>query len=144
MLCRYFILTEFANRVFFICAIYYTLSAAGYDDVERGERGSSEEHLTVTQFKLAKEQERLKVLDGLIERKTNALHKIAQKTKAQKAIAASFADIDSMGKKNLLGKIELSQQEIVQLKQLAKKDLLAESKVKDLQRDLQTAKRDSG
>ncbi len=122
---------------------YNAMRAAGYDDVERGERGSSEEHLTVTQFKLAKEQERLKVLDGLIERKTNALHKIAQKTKAQKAIAASFADIDSMGKKNLLGKIELSQQEIVQLKQLAKKDLLAESKVKDLQRDLQTAKRDS-
>lgn len=32
MLCRYFILTEFANRVFFICAIYYTLSyrKAGY------------------------------------------------------------------------------------------------------------------
>ena len=48
-----------------------------------------------------------------------------------------------MGKKNLLGKIELSQQEVVQLKQLAKNDLLAESKVKDLQRDLQTAKRDS-
>ena len=25
---------------------------AGYDDVERGERGSSEEHLTVTHFKV--------------------------------------------------------------------------------------------
>lgn len=32
---------------------------AGYDDVERGERGSSEEHLTVTQFKTKCEQERL-------------------------------------------------------------------------------------
>ena len=31
----------------------------GYDDVERGERGSSEEHLTVTQFKTEREQERL-------------------------------------------------------------------------------------
>ncbi len=40
------------------------MRAAGYDDVERGERGSSEEHLTVTQFKVAQEQERLKVLDG--------------------------------------------------------------------------------
>ena len=55
----------------------------------------------------------------------------------------SFADIENMGKKNLLGKIELSHQEVAQLKQLAKNDLLAESKVKDLQRDLQTAKRDS-
>lgn len=32
---------------------------AGYDDVERGERGSSEEHLTVTQFKVQQEQTRL-------------------------------------------------------------------------------------
>ena len=32
---------------------------AGYADVERGERGSSEEHLTVTQFKVEKEQARL-------------------------------------------------------------------------------------
>lgn len=122
---------------------FNAMRAAGYDDVERGERGSSEEHLTVTQFKVAKEQERLKFLDGQIERKTDALHKIEQKTKAQKAIIASFADIENMGKKNLLGKIELSQQEIAQLKQLAKNDLLAESKIKDLQRDFQSTKRDS-
>ena len=32
---------------------------AGYDDVERGERGSSEEHLTVTQFKTKCEKDRL-------------------------------------------------------------------------------------
>lgn len=32
---------------------------AGYDDVERGEHGSSEEHLTVTQFKVQQEQARL-------------------------------------------------------------------------------------
>ena len=32
---------------------------AGYNDVERGERGSSEEHLTVTQFKVQQEQARL-------------------------------------------------------------------------------------
>ena len=32
---------------------------AGYADVERGERGSSEEHLTVTQFKVEREQARL-------------------------------------------------------------------------------------
>lgn len=31
----------------------------GYNDVERGERGSSEEHLTVTQFKVQQEQARL-------------------------------------------------------------------------------------
>ncbi len=31
---------------------FQDMRSAGYDDVERGERGSSEEHLTVTQFKV--------------------------------------------------------------------------------------------
>lgn len=38
---------------------YRHMVGAGYTDIERGERGSSEEHLTVTQFKVQKEQERL-------------------------------------------------------------------------------------
>ena len=33
--------------------------AAGYTDIERGEVGSTEEHLTVTQFKVEQEQQRL-------------------------------------------------------------------------------------
>lgn len=38
---------------------FAAMRKAGYDDVERGERGSSEEHLTVTQFKVQQEQARL-------------------------------------------------------------------------------------
>jgi hypothetical protein len=41
---------------------------AGYDDVERGERGSSEEHLTVTQFKVMKETENLEALEEKYEK----------------------------------------------------------------------------
>ena len=38
---------------------YDRMRAAGYDDIERGQRGSTEEHLTVTQFKVQQEQQRL-------------------------------------------------------------------------------------
>ena len=38
---------------------FQAMRNAGYDDLERGERGSSEEHLTVTQFKAEREKERL-------------------------------------------------------------------------------------
>ena len=41
---------------------FNAMQAAGYSDIQRGERGSSEEHLTVTQFKVMKEQERLEEL----------------------------------------------------------------------------------
>ena len=46
---------------------------AGYDDVERGERGSSEEHLTMTQFKMQQEQARLKSIEDKIDKKKQAL-----------------------------------------------------------------------
>ena len=38
---------------------FHFMRNAGYTDVERGERGSTEEHLTVTQFKVEREQARL-------------------------------------------------------------------------------------
>lgn len=38
---------------------YNSMRAAGYDDIQRGQRGSTEEHLTITQFKVKAEQERL-------------------------------------------------------------------------------------
>ena len=38
---------------------FKAMCKAGYSDLERGERGSSEEHLTVTQFKVEKEKQRL-------------------------------------------------------------------------------------
>lgn len=46
---------------------YDFMRKSGYDDVERGERGSSEEHLTVTQFKVAQEQRRLEMLEAAKE-----------------------------------------------------------------------------
>ena len=45
----------------------------GYTDVERGERGSTEEHLTVTQFKVQREQERLDSLTAQIDQKEQHL-----------------------------------------------------------------------
>jgi len=43
---------------------------AGFADVERGERGSTEEHLTTVQFKVMKEQE---ILNGIIAQQQNAV-----------------------------------------------------------------------
>ena len=48
---------------------FHYMRNAGYTDVERGERGSTEEHLTVTQFKVQREQERLDTLTAQIDQK---------------------------------------------------------------------------
>lgn len=39
---------------------FQVMQKAGYTDLQRGERGSSEEHLTVTQFKVEQENKRLR------------------------------------------------------------------------------------
>ncbi len=41
---------------------YNAMVTAGYTDLQRGERGSTEEHLTVTQFKVEQEQQRLEAI----------------------------------------------------------------------------------
>ena len=122
---------------------YNAMRSAGYTDVERGERGSSEEHLTVAQFKAEREQERLAVLERQVEKKGQALQRIEQKFEAQKGVATTFAEIDNMGRKTLMGKVELSQQEAKDLKQLAKKGVAADSTIGDLKRDLKSARRDA-
>ena len=122
---------------------FNAMRTAGYTDVERGERGSTEEHLTVAQFKTEREQERLAALEHQVEKKEKVLQKVEQKIVVQKGTAATFAEIDSMGRKTLMGKIEFSQQEAEDLKRLAKKGIAADTTIKDLQRDLKSARRDA-
>ena len=122
---------------------FNAMRAAGYTDVKRGERGSSEEHLTVAQFKTEREQERLAVLKRQVEKKEKALQKVEQKIEVQKGTAATFAEIDNMGRRTLMGKVEFSQQEAEDLKQLAQKGVAADTTIRDLQRDLKSARRDA-
>ena len=122
---------------------FNAMRTAGYTDVERGERGSTEEHLTVAQFKTEREQERLAALEHQVEKKEKVLQKVEQKIVVQKGTAATFTQIDGMGRKTLLGKVEFSQQEAEDLKQLAKKGIAADTTIKDLQRDLKSARRDA-
>lgn len=114
----------------------------GYDDVERGERGSTEEHLSVTQFKLEQDKERLEVLNTYIEKKEQKLKKIEQRTKVQNEIAKVFDDIDKMGQTTITGKVQLTQEEAANLKKLAKAGVSAKAEILDLKHALTKAKKD--
>ena len=57
---------------------------AGYTDVERGERGSTEEHLTVTQFKVQAEQQRLEAVTGQVAQAEQSLEDAKAATEKQK------------------------------------------------------------
>ena len=115
---------------------------AGYDDVERGERGSSEEHLTVTQFKVQQEQARLESIEDTIDRRKQTLEKYNEKIREQKGAAASFHEIDSIGKKTISGNISMTPQDAQFLKELAKEGVASRGLIGDLKNKVETLKRD--
>lgn len=119
------------------------MKAAGYTDLERGERGSSEEHLTVTQFKVEREQERLQVLESSIEKKEATLEKVSEKLKQAKADMLMISEIEQMGKPMLSGKIQFTEKEAAQLKALAKEGVSSRIKINDIQSALLSARHDS-
>lgn len=110
------------------------MRAAGYDDVERGERGSSEEHLTVTQFKAMKEASKLTDLEARIEKQTQALEKI----KAQKL---SIKAIDQIEAKpiSLSNRVSVDPEEFQSLKTAAKKYVAEEKESRGLRKLLKAA-----
>ena len=133
---------------------FNAMRSAGYTDVERGERGSTEEHLTVTQFKVQAEQERLEAVTGLVAqaeqtledtqaaaaRQKKRLAVLQKETKTAKAAALTIQDIEAMGKKNALtGNISLTPQECDTLKQHAINGIAARADNKRLKEKLASA-----
>ena len=86
------------------------MRAAGYTDIERGERGSSEEHLTVTQFKVMKEQERLSELQ---ETKTEIQSEIAE---LQEAHAKESEKLDKTKERIQKQKLDLKRIDEIEAK----------------------------
>lgn len=131
------------------------MKAAGYTDVERGERGSTEEHLTVTQFKVAQEQQRLEdvtaqiaqteqALDtaqAAVEKKQKELQSLQRQTKEQRTAALTVQEIRSMGKKTITGNITLTPSECSTLKNYAVNGILAKAENSRLEEKLQQAQK---
>ena len=110
------------------------MRAAGYTDVERGERGSTEDHLTVTQFKVQAEQQRLEAVTGQVtqaeqsladakaatEKQKKKLEALKKETQAAKSVAMTAHEIESMGKKNpITGNVTMTADECRTLKDYA-------------------------
>ena len=128
------------------------MRAAGYTDVERGERGSTEEHLTVTQFKVMKEQERLSELQEerteiqseiaeLQEahaKETEKLDKTKERIQKQKLDLKRIDEIEA--KPTLIGnKVTVDRDDFDMVITAAKKHITQEKKESALQKALDAA-----
>ena len=116
---------------------------AGYDDVERGERGSSEEHLTVTQFKVQQEQARLAELteqNRQQEQQVATLGKQIEKIQNQQVAVAAIEKIEAKPVP-LSSKVILERSDYESLAKAAKKYAASEKNESKLQKALDSANR---
>lgn len=133
------------------------MKAVGFKDFERGERGSTAEHLSVLEYKTLKESERVAALTAEAEQKKNTvvamknevenqqdrLHGIQEKIKVTKQAAIMFSEIEGMAKKSLLGgKMEVSPADWETVSKLGKIGVVSQAEVKDLKRQLANAKKE--
>ena len=116
---------------------------AGYDDVERGECGSSEEHLTVTQFKVQQEQARLAELteqNRQQEQQAATLGRQIEKIQNQQVNVAAIEKIEAKSVP-FSSKVAVEREDFERLSTLAKKYITAEKKESKLQKALDAANR---
>lgn len=147
---------------------YEHMRAAGYDGFERGERGSTAQHLSDLQYKTKKETERteeisavveakeissaaldeeikrkenkLENLDGKIEKSGEKLNKFQEVILEIRTANTTCAELESMAKPTLFGKkVELSADDWNTAKNLAKEAIISRGAIARLKDKLQSA-----
>ena len=122
---------------------FNAMRSAGYTDLERGERGSSEEHLTVTQFKVEREQERLEGLTEQTAQKAQEAAVLGKKIERYQKQEVAIQKVDAIEAKPVplsSTKVILERKEYDALKATAKKYIAQEKREGILQKALDAAK----
>ncbi len=119
------------------------MKEAGYDDIERGERGSSEEHLTVTQFKVQKEKDRLAELTQESQQKAQLVAKLDRKMEKMENQQSELQDISKIEAEvksiPFTSKVSVERSVFEKLAAMAKRLVIHEKKESKLQRALDAA-----
>ena len=110
---------------------------AGFKDFERGEHGSTTKHLSVLEYKIQQDQQRLAQIEKTVAEQTKELADIFETLEVKQKIRKTYTELDGMGKKKLFGKVELPEQDYKEVMTLAKEALASRSKILSLQSQLQ-------
>ncbi|MDR1247159.1 MAG: plasmid recombination protein [Clostridiales Family XIII bacterium] len=114
------------------------MAAAGFPDIQRGERGSAAEHLSVEEYKYQQEKKRvaevsvqveqsemrLGDLEKQAEKKEKRLDKLDEQISVKEKAKATIAEVEAMGHSiPLIPGVHLTDDEAKKLKTLAKKSV---------------------
>ncbi|MCL2663647.1 MAG: plasmid recombination protein, partial [Oscillospiraceae bacterium] len=126
------------------------MKAAGFMDFERGERGSTAEHLSVIEFKTKAEMERITdltvkaeekereivVLDEKADNRKKFIERQNERITVNKKAIATIEQIDGMGKSNLISSgYNFTVDETLTLKTLAKRSVKDRKTASDMKKE---------
>lgn len=112
------------------------MRTAGFKDFERGVRGSTTKHLSVLDFKIQQDTEKLTRIEKQVDAQQKELVSISEQLVVEHQASKTFHELDELGRKKMFGKVELSERDYKDVISLAKEGVLSRSRITDLTRQL--------
>ena len=109
--------------------VFNHMTEKGFKGFQRGEYGSTAEHLTSLQYQIKQDTQRLDKLQQRIQKEQ-------VKYKSSHQIFKTYNEIDSMGQKTFTGKMAISQEDYKELTTLAKEGITSRAEIKKLEEDV--------
>lgn len=113
---------------------------AGFTGFERGERGSTTQHLSVLDYKIEQDRTKLSALDERITAQKQDLTALEGEIECVRQVRSQVTDVDRIGKKKAFSsKVELTEQEYQDLTSLAKEGIASRRTVNTLRSQVNQA-----
>ncbi|MCD7947890.1 MAG: plasmid recombination protein [Oscillospiraceae bacterium] len=117
------------------------MRAAGFTDFERGERGSTAEHLDTLEYKIQQDEARAAASEAKAKKKQSQLEKLDEKLTVTKQAAVTFMEIDNMARKTIGGNVQLTPADWKTVSGLAKEGIQSRGIIKGLKEKLSQGQR---
>lgn len=109
--------------------LFNHMTEKGFKGFQRGEYGSTAEHLTSLQYQIKQDTQRLDKLQQRIQKEQ-------VKYKSSHQIFKTYNEIDSMGQKTFTGKMAISKEDYKELTTLAKEGITSRAEIKKLEENI--------
>ena len=109
--------------------LFNHMTEKGFKGFQRGEYGSTAEHLTSLQYQIKQDTQRLDKLQQRIQKEQ-------VKYKSSHQIFKTYNEIDSMGQKTFTGKMAISKEDYKELTTLAKEGIASRAEIKKLEENV--------
>ena len=106
--------------------LFNYMTERGFKGFQRGEYGSTAEHLTSLQYQIQQDKERLEKLQKRIQKEQ-------VKYEPARHISKTLNEIDGMGQKTFTGKMAISKEDYSQLTALAKEGITSRAEINKLE-----------